>query len=156
MPRPPKPRCVSYTPEVTFFKPAGIPLRDLDEVVLGIDELEALRLKDLEGLDQEICAQRMNVAQSTLQRILTTARAKLTEAVVKGKAIRIEGGPVCIGASRFTCSACGREWDSAEPCTAIPDLKCPYCGSIRVRPMGSIECGKRGWGWRRGGRRREE
>lgn len=92
MPRPPKHRLVGFLPEVTYFKPAGIPLRFLEEEQLGVDELEALRLSDLEGLDQTEAAQKMGVAQSTLQRILTVARRKVAQALVKGKAIRIEGG----------------------------------------------------------------
>lgn len=91
-PRPLKPRCVAHVPSVTYFKPAGIPLHALDEVVLTVDELEALRLKDVLGFEQEECAQKMNVAQSTFQRILTSARTKVSTALVQGKAIRIEGG----------------------------------------------------------------
>jgi len=94
MPRPPKHRRVAHIPEVTYFKPAGIPMRQLSEVVLGIDELEALRLKDLAGLEQGQCAEVMGVSQSTLQRTLATARQKVAEALVLGKAIRITGGPV--------------------------------------------------------------
>jgi len=79
-------------PDVTYFKPAGVPLKDLQEVCLTVDELEALRLKDVEGLDQVSCAERMGIAQSTFQRILTGARKKLAGAVVEGTAIRIQGG----------------------------------------------------------------
>jgi len=92
MPRPPKPRRVRHRPGITYFKPAGVPLRDLEEVVLTVDEVEALRLKDVEGLDQDACARQMGVAQSTLQRILAGARTKLSRAIVQGKAVRIEGG----------------------------------------------------------------
>lgn len=92
MPRPVKPRCVAFMPDVTYFKPAGVPMSELDEVCIGVDELEALRLKDIEGLEQEECAQRMGIAQSTFQRILTSARGKVAHALVVGKAIRIEGG----------------------------------------------------------------
>lgn len=94
MPRPPKSRWISFWPAVTYFKPAGVPLRTLEEVVIQLDELEAMRLKDLEGLDQTDCAHKMGVSQSTLQRMLTAARAKVTGALVMGKALRIEGGPV--------------------------------------------------------------
>lgn len=69
-------------------------MRQLDEVVLGLDELEAVRLKDLAGLEQEECARLMGVSQSTLQRTLTAARAKIAEALVMGRAIRIEGGNI--------------------------------------------------------------
>ena len=79
-------------PGVTYYKPAGIPLRFLDEVCLSIEELEALRLKDFEKLDQEQCARQMNISRATFQRVLESARKKLTEALLKGKAIRIAGG----------------------------------------------------------------
>lgn len=92
MPRPIKPRWVEFLPGVTYFKPAGVPLSVLDEVALGIDELEALRLKHVMGLDQEECAKRMKVAQSTFQRILASAHSKVASALVEGKAIRIGGG----------------------------------------------------------------
>ncbi len=63
MPRPRKCRRVVFMPEVTYFKPAGIPLRDLDEVRLSVEEAEAVRLKDLEGLEQQQCAEKMNVSR---------------------------------------------------------------------------------------------
>ncbi|MDI6893521.1 MAG: DUF134 domain-containing protein [Bacillota bacterium] len=92
MPRPPIPRLVEHIPEVTYFKPAGIPLRLLEEVELTVDELEAIRLKDIEGLEQEEAAGRMGIARTTFRRVLVSARAKIAEALVRGKAIRIEGG----------------------------------------------------------------
>lgn len=79
-------------PGVKYYKPAGIPLRFLDEVCLSIEEMESVRLKDLEDLDQEQCAQQMNISRSTFQRVLGSARKKIAEALLSGKAIRIEGG----------------------------------------------------------------
>jgi predicted DNA-binding protein (UPF0251 family) len=92
MPRPPKCRRVAYLPGVTYFKPAGIPLRALSEVRLSIEEAEAIRLKDLEGLEQEPSAKRMNISRPTFQRVLVSARQKIADALLNGKAIRIEGG----------------------------------------------------------------
>ena len=92
MPRPPKCRRVGYLPNVTFFKPAGIPLRSLDAVCLSFEEAEAIRLKDWEGLEQGESARRMNISRSTFQRILASARRKLADAVLHGKAMRIDGG----------------------------------------------------------------
>jgi len=85
-------RRVSYLPSVTFFKPAGIPLRELEEVCLSVEELEAVRLKDIEDLEQEQCAEKMNISRTTFARILDAARKKMAEALINGKAIRIEGG----------------------------------------------------------------
>lgn len=92
MPRPRLCRRVKFLPETTYFKPAGIPLRKLEEVVLTVDEFEAIRLKDLEGLEQEKAAERMRISQPTFFRLLDSARRKIADAIVKGKAIKIEGG----------------------------------------------------------------
>lgn len=92
MARPPKCRRVEFLPAVTHFKPAGIPLKDLEEVSLTVEELEAVRLKDLEGLEQEACAERMHISRPTFHRILSAARCKIAHALVNGSAIRVEGG----------------------------------------------------------------
>lgn len=89
MVRPVKPRRVLFDPGVSYFKPRAIPLSILDEVDLTIDELEALRLCDLKDLEQKEAAKKMKISQSTLQRILTSARKKVTEALTEGKAIKI-------------------------------------------------------------------
>lgn len=94
MPRPKTKRSISERPEITWFKPAGVPLRSLDEVVLTLDEMEAIRLADLEGMYQEDAAKHLDVSRQTVGRILTAAHRKVAEALVKGKAIRIEGGSV--------------------------------------------------------------
>ena len=92
MSRPFKCRRVTFMPYVTYFKPAGIPLRSLEEVRLSLEEAEALRLKDLEGLEQEQGAEKMNISRPTFQRVLASARQKIADALLNGKAIRIEGG----------------------------------------------------------------
>ena len=89
MPRPRMRRRVRFTPSVTYYKPAGVRMTDLEEVVLLPDELEALRLKDVEGNEQEPAARQMNVSQPTFHRILASARKKVAQALVKGKALRI-------------------------------------------------------------------
>jgi uncharacterized protein len=87
-------RRVAFEPGVTYFKPAGIRIADLEEVILGLDELEAVRLKDSEGLDQEACAQKMGISQPTFHRLISAARRKVADAIVEGKALRIEGGNI--------------------------------------------------------------
>ena len=94
MPRPTKPRAVRHDPSVVHFKPAGVPLRVLDEVSLGLDELEAMRLADLENLSHEQVGEMMNVSRATVGRILAEARRKTVMALVHGSAIRVEGGTV--------------------------------------------------------------
>lgn len=89
MPRPRLCRHVRFCPEITYFKPQGIPLRQLEVVELLAEELEALRLKNREGLDQSEAAEEMKTSQSTFQRILASAYGKVTEALVEGKAIKI-------------------------------------------------------------------
>jgi len=96
MPRPCCRRFVSATPVVTYFKPAGVPLHDLDEVVLTLDELESLRLADLDGQYQEAAAERMKVSRPTFGRIVEQARRKVADALVNGKALRVEGGTVTL------------------------------------------------------------
>jgi predicted DNA-binding protein (UPF0251 family) len=96
MPRPRKNRWICCEPHVTFFKPRGIPMMELEEVRLKVDELEAIRLKDLEGLEQEETAVKMGVSQPTLHRILMSAHTKTADSLVNGKALRIEGGDYVI------------------------------------------------------------
>ena len=89
MVRPLKPRRVLFDPDVTYFKPRAVPLSVLEEVDLGTDELETLRLCDYKSLKQTEAAKKMKISQSTLQRILTSARRKVAEALINGKAIKI-------------------------------------------------------------------
>lgn len=79
-------------PDTTYFKPAGIRLKELEESIITIDEFEAVRLKDLQELDQEAAAKKMNISQPTFHRLVLTARKKIADALVNGKAIKIQGG----------------------------------------------------------------
>jgi len=85
-------RRILAEPNVTYFKPRGIPLRQLNEVVISFDEFEAVRLKDLEGLEQEECAKKMKISQPTFHRLVLSARKKIADAIINGKAIQIHGG----------------------------------------------------------------
>ena len=148
MPRPPRCRRVASLPGTTYFKPAGVPLRSLDEVQLSVDETEAIRLKDLEGVEQEEGAVKMDVSRATFQRILTSARRKLADALLNGKAIRIEGGNFELAQRHFRCAQ-GHEW--GVPNAAVTDgspVLCPACNAPAVAPVLP-----EGIGWRHGGRR---
>ena len=90
MPRPKKPRFVSGYPTLTAFIPEGVPIAG--EIYLSVEELEAVRLSDFEGLDQEAAANLMEVSRQTYGRILAQARRNISEALITGKALRIEGG----------------------------------------------------------------
>ena len=157
MTRPPKPRWVEFTPEVTSFKPQGVPLRFLEEVHLTVEELEALRLKDWEGLEGEEAAQRMQVSRPTFQRVLESARRKVAEALVGGKALRIEGGNFAVRPPRFQCGQCGHQWEvPLEELVAGLPVICPHCQSRDIMSLqpsfpGRGWGGRRGRGWRGGG-----
>ena len=88
---------VESHPVVTLFKPQGVPSWRLEEVELPVEGLEALRLADLEGLDQETAAARMGVSRPTFSRIITAARTAVADALVKGRAIRVQGGVFMVG-----------------------------------------------------------
>ena len=89
MPRPRSRRRIKFKPGVTFYKPQGVPMRNLEVIELTVEEAEALRLKNIKCCDQCECAKKMNTSQSTFQRILASAYKKITQAIIEGKAIRI-------------------------------------------------------------------
>jgi uncharacterized protein len=93
MTRPEKPRRIDFDPKVLYFKPRGIPLSNIEEVELKRDEVEALRLHDLNGFDQTVSGKKMNVSQPTFARILNRAYKKLAIAILKGQAIKIKNEP---------------------------------------------------------------
>ncbi|HHT43530.1 MAG TPA: DUF134 domain-containing protein [Firmicutes bacterium] len=107
MPRPRKGRRVCCLPQNTVFGPLHTPPHG-DEVVMTVDEYEAIRLLDLEGLTQEEAAQRMDVARTTVQRIYAAARRKVAEALYEGSILRIEGGDYEFYPPEDTAWGCGR------------------------------------------------
>jgi hypothetical protein len=137
--RPKNPRTVGAIPKVTYFKPAGIPLKMLEEVGLSVEEAEALRLKDIEGLEQEQCAGKMNISRPTFQRVLSSARKKVAEALLGGKAIRIEGGnfelvtergaTVTSGRQAGKCGRGGGRMQSGKAGGPVGNCVCPNCGN---------------------------
>ena len=146
MPRPPKCRRVAFLPDVTYFKPAGIPMRALEEVQLSVEEAEAIRLKDLESLDQEESAGMMKISRPTFQRVLASGRQKIADALLNGKAIRIEGGSFEMAFSRFKCLN-GHEWEIPfEVMMSTPPQLCPTCNIPGIEPL--LPAGS---GWKGGG-----
>jgi len=103
-------RRIAGRPAARVFKPIGIPVIELGEVVMALDEFEAIRLADLDGLYQERAAEQMHVSRPTFSRIIDSAHRKLADALVHGKALRIEGGPVQM--ERRRC--CRRHDDEGE------------------------------------------
>lgn len=152
MPRPIKYRCVESIPRVDFFQPVGVPAGSLEEVVLSVEEAEAIRLKDLKGLGQEEAAQRMRISRPTFQRVLESGRRKMAEALTLGKAIRVEGGNFEMARRRFKCDEDGQEWDVPfEVMVGGDPLICPQCSSLKVHSISPPGSGGRG---RRRGHRR--
>lgn len=156
--RPRRKRMIRFLPEINYFKPAGIPLRELAEEILALDEVEAIRLSDLEDLDQEEAAEKMQISRITYLRILHSAHNKVAKSLIYGKAIRMEGGDIIMpnfdgtgprgqgsmtgrraglgrgqgqglgGTSECVCPSCGEKTPHAR---GIPcaRAKCPKCGT---------------------------
>ncbi len=132
MPRPKQCRRVGVSPHCTYFKPAGVPARSLQEVVVEVDELEAMRLADFEGLYHEQAARQMKVSRRTFGRVVASARKKVAQALIQGMALRIEGGVVEMAAMRcFRCSDCKHEWKL--PFGTGRPAGCPMCQSANIR-----------------------
>jgi len=96
MPRPKCCRQICGVPDKNYFKPRGIPASDLEEVVLNLDEYEAIRLADYEQLYQEEAADRMNISRQTFGRIIAAAHKKIADVLINGKALKIEGGNISV------------------------------------------------------------
>lgn len=126
MPRPRKKRTVEYVPAEVTYKPVGKRLADLTQVWLSYDELEALRLADLEGLYQAEAAARMDISRSTFQRTLSDARRKVAEALVQGAALVV--GRAETPVQRWRCVACGYAWAVLHGSGAAIAPACPRCG----------------------------
>jgi predicted DNA-binding protein (UPF0251 family) len=136
MARPAKPRFVAGEPCVDFFKPRGIPLRELERECLSVEELEALKLADIEGLYQEDAAGRMEVSRPTFQRVLKSARGKVARSLVEGKALGIEGGNYVLGGEgrSLECLSCEHRWEQPPGTgTRACETACPECGLMTVR-----------------------
>lgn len=139
MGRPHKERRVEKLPPITHYKPAGIPLRSIEEITLTIEEMEAIRLADVELLDQAAAAERMEVSRPTFHRIVNKAHQKIATALWQGYALRVDGGTFRIvhrcqqEMRHFTCQTCGHKWSlphgTGQRCI---DLTCPNCQSQNV------------------------
>ena len=140
MVRPQKERRVERLPPTSHYKPAGQPLHDMDDIIITIEEMEAIRLADVEMLDQAAAAQRMEISRPTFHRMLNAAHQKIAAALWQGKALRVEGGNFRIdhqcsqGMRHVLCHDCGHLWDvphgTGQRCR---DMECPQCGSTFVR-----------------------
>ena len=131
MARPSFCRRVESVPQVTLFKPQGIPMRELQYVTLTVDELETLRLADLEGLHHDKAAEKMGISRQTFGRIVASARKKVARTLVEGQALAINGGNYRMEDVRtFQCDACGHVWELSFG-TGRPE-GCEKCQSTKI------------------------
>ncbi len=133
-----KERQVMYPPVVIYFKPQGIPLYQLTQVILTVDEYEAIRLSDWEGLKHSEAALKMKISRPTFTRLLESAHKKISDALINGKAIRIEGGNFILLNTRFYCRNCNNVWISKKQDKR--SVVCPNCGSNEIIDL-SMQCG---------------
>lgn len=135
MARPTKWRKIEGKPAMPYFIPSEHGNSEAEENVLLLEEVEAIRLKDLEGLEQAECAEKMEVSRPTFQRILLSAREKIADSIIHGKMIHIEGGNYTLNICTVRCGSCQYEWK--ERFENIQKVKngnyvCPTCGSKEV------------------------
>ena len=131
MARPIHCRRVGCLPGSVYFKPRDVPLSILETVVLTVDEFESIRLADLEGLYQEHAAEKMGISRQTFGRIIESAHRKVAEALVQGKALKIEGGEIEMASVRkFKCRDCRHSWGLPHG-TRRPGC-CPTCKSGNI------------------------
>jgi predicted DNA-binding protein (UPF0251 family)/phage FluMu protein Com len=131
MARPKQSRRVFRLPLSSYYRPRGISTSTLEEVVVSVDELEAMRLADHDGLYHAGAAEKMNVSRQTFGRILGAARKKVAGALVEGKALRIEGGEIeMVTMKRFACSDCGNFFEMPHG-KDVP-MACPSCKSLNI------------------------
>ncbi len=134
MPRPKKIRRVEKLPQFRNFKPTGVKMNNLEEIELKIEELEAIRLKDLEGLHQVDCAKKMNISRQTFQLIIDAARLKVATALIEGKSIHINGGDYVTNTCQYICKECKSRLDLVFE---LDKLECPICGNTNLKCIAS-------------------
>jgi len=131
MPRPFKCRRVCCNPKSDYFKRCGIPMYQLEEVNLTMDELEAVRLGDLEGMYQEDAASNMNISRQTFGNIIDSAHKKIADALLNSKALKIKGGTYTMTEMRrFECCNCKHKWQI--PYGTGRPRECPECGNTNI------------------------
>ncbi len=152
MPRPFRLRRVCCRPDANYFKPRGIPIDALEEVNLTMDELEAIRLADLEEMYQEDAAKKMDISRQTFGNIIASAHKKIADTLVNSKALKIEGGVIKMMERHFACYDCKHEWTSPHGASR-PDT-CPQCKSTNIHRAPEDKGWARSGGFGRGRCRR--
>jgi predicted DNA-binding protein (UPF0251 family) len=120
-------RRINMPPAMEGFKPFGIPMRELESVVLLFEEYEAVRLADYEDLTQEEAAKKMNISRPTFTRLYIKARKSIAKAFVEGKAIIIQGGTYITDDYWYRCEDCHETMITIKPAK-----KCRKCNSENI------------------------
>ena len=150
MPRPFRCRKVGLTPGCRRFGPSGGIAGEGQAIFLQLDELEAIRLADMEGLYQEAAAKNMGISRQTFGNIIDSAHKKIADAIINAREIKIEGGEVKMMERKFVCSGCKKEW--ALPYGTGRPVDCPACQSKDIhRSPEDRSCGGNGGAGRRNG-----
>ncbi len=133
MTRPPKEKYVKEPPLIQFFKPIGVPFRYLTPVHLTLDEYEAIRLADHEGLDHTRASEKMGISRPTFTRLVERARRKVAQALVEGKSLIIDGGNYQFRHNLLHCTNCGffARIDLGEETIS----SCPKCHSKKLQSL---------------------
>jgi len=126
MPRPKKERLVRRPPLYTEFKPAGVMRSSLKQIILELDELEALRLADYLGMDHSEAAEEMEISRSTFTRLVEKARKKVAVFLIEGSNLSIEGGNIHFRGNLIKCHDCGHLFNTSFD---VEVTRCPFCGS---------------------------
>lgn len=150
--RPKRKRRISFVPEITYFKPAGVPLRKLQEEVLTLDEVEALRLSDIQNLDQETASKKMGIARITYLNVLHSAHKKVATSLIFGKSIQLKGGDIIMpnfngtgpnglgptgrGMGRGAGRGMGRGRNAGQQAGGSAECTCPGCGEKVAHTLG--------------------
>ncbi|MFO7734636.1 MAG: DUF134 domain-containing protein [bacterium] len=129
MVRPKKQRMIKHPPPFRKFKPAGIPGKVVESIILSIDEYEAIRLADYEGFSHAESAEKMCVSRSTFSRLIEIARKKFAKLIVEGKSLDIEGGDIHFYRDSITCQNCGHIFNDE---ISGKKTSCPQCGSSDI------------------------
>lgn len=150
--KPRKKRSVVYPPSFLGFRPYGLKESAANKVILKVEEYEAVRLADHKGLKHEEAAKKMNISRPTFTRLIESARSKISDALVNGKVIKIEGGDFILKKNRYRCRTCGALWSADKNPAGGPNVVCPDCSSTQVEDIGlrltpEVRKGRHGRRW---------